>query len=263
MSEAIADEGTDTRRRAEAIIARSLVWDNHSCMPLRSDDERILPELERFPSAGVDVVSLNVGFDAMPWENTILVLAHFRNWIACREDRYLLIETVDDIRAARESGRLAVSFDIEGGCALNDNIDMVRLYHDLGERWMLMAYNRNNSLGGGCQDEDTGLTDFGRRVVDEMARVAEHIDYVVQKVGPEHAGIGLDYVFDQQELKDYLAANPAIFPPEEGYDGGISMVAPEGIVEIVQALIERGYEEEHIRMILGDNLLRVARAVWC
>src|SRR3546814_3545213 len=36
---------------------------------------------------------------------------------------------------------------------------------------MLLAYNRNNMLGGGCQDEDIGLTAQGRRVLDEMKRV--------------------------------------------------------------------------------------------
>src|SRR3546814_18555044 len=45
-----------------------------------------------------------------------------------------------------------------------------RLYA-LGVRWMLLAYNRNNMLGGGCQDEDIGLTAQGRRVLDEMKRV--------------------------------------------------------------------------------------------
>lgn len=40
------------------------------------------------------------------------------------------------------------------------------------------------------------------------------------------------------------------------------MVPPEGTVEFVQALIDRAYKEEHIRMILDDNLLRVARTAW-
>jgi membrane dipeptidase len=40
----------------------------------------------------------------------------------------------------------------------------------LGVRWMLLAYNRNNLLGGGCQDEDIGLTAQGRRVLDEMKK---------------------------------------------------------------------------------------------
>lgn len=38
-------------------------------------------------------------------------------------------------------------------------------------RWMLLAYNANNRVGGGCQDDDGGLTAFGRAVVAEMERV--------------------------------------------------------------------------------------------
>jgi membrane dipeptidase len=37
---------------------------------------------------------------------------------------------------------------------------------------MLLTYNRHNELGGGCLDADNpGLTDFGRKVLDEMCRV--------------------------------------------------------------------------------------------
>jgi hypothetical protein len=36
---------------------------------------------------------------------------------------------------------------------------------------MLLAYNRSNRVGGGCQDEDMGLTPFGRDVVQEMERL--------------------------------------------------------------------------------------------
>ena len=36
---------------------------------------------------------------------------------------------------------------------------------------MLLAYNRNNLAGGGCQDDDDGMTAFGHDVVREMERV--------------------------------------------------------------------------------------------
>ena len=60
-----------------------------------------------------------------------------------------------------------MSFDLEGTVALGDQLSMVELYYDLGVRWMLMAYNKKNSVGGGCL-EDSGLTSFGRAVLDEM-----------------------------------------------------------------------------------------------
>lgn len=65
---------------------------------------------------------------------------------------------------------LGVAFAIEGGGAVDDQPDLVRLYAALGVRWMLMAYNRPNRLGGGRHGHDDGLTAFGRRVLAEMAR---------------------------------------------------------------------------------------------
>ena len=52
------------------------------------------------------------------------------------------------------------------------------------------------------------------------------------------------------------------FPPEKGYDAGIEMVMPEQLSEIVGILHNRGYSDDNLRMILGENLLRVAQVVW-
>jgi len=155
----------------EALLRDALVWDDHGCMPLRPDDTSFLPHLARYTHAGFNVVSLNVGFDAVPWENTFRMLAQFRHWVRQHADEYLLIQSVEDVLRAKAEGKLGVTFDIEGGCALVGQLSMVELYYDLGVRWMLLAYNRNNALGGGCQDDDQGLTAFGRQVLDEMARV--------------------------------------------------------------------------------------------
>jgi membrane dipeptidase len=53
-------------------------------------------------------------------------------------------------------------FGIEGGSALDGQLDRVEKFYNLGVRWMLIAYNRSNLLGGGCSDDDTGLSTFGR-----------------------------------------------------------------------------------------------------
>ena len=334
----IEAQGQKVSKKALELVTQSLVWDNHGCMPLRAGDEEYLPQLARYRDAGVDVASLNVGFDTVPWENTLLVLAHFRSWLRSHADEYLLVGDTSDIETARNTGRLGVCFDIEGGSALNDSLSMIELYYELGVRWMLMAYNKNNSLGGGCQDDDSGLTSFGRQVLDEMARVGmvaccshtgfkttmevmahssnpvifshsnplgvwehprnirdeairacaetggvigingigiflgnndaatetlvRHIDYVVQLVGPEHVGIGLDYVFDQDEVRQFVKDNPKTFPPELGYADGVDMVEPEQIPEIADALLRLGYAERDIRLILGGNHLRIAEQVW-
>ncbi len=90
---------------------------------------------------------MNVGFDLMDWHDTVATLAAYRRWILDNPDRVVPVNNVEDIDRARSEGKLAVGFDIEGMNALNGDINMVSLYHGLGVRQMLFAYNLNN-VGG-------------------------------------------------------------------------------------------------------------------
>ncbi|GGJ65032.1 membrane dipeptidase [Sphingopyxis bauzanensis] len=149
----------------------AMVWDNHACMPLRPGDDAFLDQLARCRDAGLTAISLNVGFGDQGIAEHVRMLGHFRSWLAARPDDYMLIGSAQDLRDAKASGRLAVHFDIEGMNALGEQASLVHLYYDLGVRWMLIAYNRNNPAGGGCLDDDGGLTAFGREVIGEMNRV--------------------------------------------------------------------------------------------
>jgi membrane dipeptidase len=308
-------------------------------MPLRANDTSFLPQIERFRDVDVDVVSLNVGFGPQGLGEHIRVLSSFRRWFGERGDRYRLIGTVEDIAAAREAGQLGVLFDIEGMGPLDEgDFGLVQMFRDLGVRWMTIAYNRNNAVGGGCYDDDPGLSDFGREVLKEMKRVGmavccshtghrtamdviaaadnpvifshsnaaaihpharnipdalvkacaetggvvgvngigffvgdnddrpasliRHLDHMVQLVGPDHVGLALDYVFDQQELIDYLAKMKDTFPDDPAYREHPRMVAPEAYPQIVQGLIDLGYSDDDLGKILGGNWLRVASQVW-
>jgi membrane dipeptidase len=153
------------------LLKRTVLWDNHACMPLRPKDESFLPQLVRHKAAGVSLVSLNIYFDMYPPETALTMLAAFRWWIARHAEDYFLAQTVADIETAKINHKLAVVFDIEGGKAVEAHPGLVEIFYRLGVRWMLIAYNRNNRLGGGCQDEDGGLTAYGREIIDEMERV--------------------------------------------------------------------------------------------
>lgn len=153
------------------LFARSLVWDNHTCTTIRPGCGDSLAQLERHRRAGIDIVGLNVSFDGAPAEDAIILLADFRRWLLMNSEDFTIVERLADIEQARQHNKLAVFFNIEGGNALRGHASMVSLYYALGVRWMLFAYNRNNALAGGCQDEDTGLTAFGLEVLSEMERV--------------------------------------------------------------------------------------------
>lgn len=70
----------------------------------------------------------------------------------------------------------------------------------------------------------------------------DHIDHIVQLVGPKHVGLGSDF--------DGISATPQ----------GLTDVSTMPL--ITEGLVQRGYSEEHIRLILGGNYMRVFQQVW-
>jgi membrane dipeptidase len=91
--------------------------------------------------------------------------------------------------------------------------------------------------------------------------LVRHIDYLVQHIGPDHVGLGTDYVFDQSELEDYLRNNPQLFPGRNA-DVAIRMLAPESLCPVTAGLLRLGYRHGDVKKILGGNFLRVARETW-
>ena len=159
---------------ARSIVAEGLIWDDHSGFePHPAAD---LTKLELWRNAGVNYLSINVGFDVMPWPDTVKTLAVFRQWILNHSDKYILAPRIEIVRQAKREGKLAVNFDLEGMNALDGTLEMVGLFHALGVRQIGFAYNLNTLAGGGCHDQDTGLTEFGRQVVQEMNRLGILID---------------------------------------------------------------------------------------
>ena len=90
-----------------------------------------------------------------------------------------------------------------------------------------------------------------------------HIEHIAGLVGPEHIGIGLDYVKDTVRLNAWTRANPDMWPANEGKPAGDTAFAqPEQFLEVTDILLARQYSESDVRGILGENFARVAEAVW-
>ncbi len=138
--------------------------------------------------------------------------------------------------------------------------------------WALVARGRNvrDDALRGCAATGgvVGVNGIGHFLDDESARsesVFRHIDDVVQLVGAEHVGIGLDYPFPVagDEIDALLVRHPEFWPPSEGYGTGrFRNATPEQFPELTELMVRAGYPEPAIRGVLGENFLRVARQVW-
>ena len=100
------------------------------------------------------------------------------------------------------------------------------------------------------------------------ADVARHAAYVANLVGIKHVGIGLDNGFSQPELDDRPPGDfdaSYWWPQSAGYGQAISGMRYAPITtwqQLPEALREVGMGADDIRLVLGDNMLRVATQVW-
>jgi membrane dipeptidase len=102
----------------------------------------------------------------------------------------------------------------------------------------------------------------------------DHIAYMVDLVGPDHVGLGIDYFEGQvpvaapgfmEKYYDQLVSsgtwNPANYPPPPyHYPQGID--TPQGFPNLTAGLLKRGFSEADTKKIMGGNWVRVFRAVW-
>jgi membrane dipeptidase len=107
----------------------------------------------------------------------------------------------------------------------------------------------------------TGLSAFLGEGGATPERLVDHIDHVAELVGPQHAGLGLDYVYDLPTFEFFVARMPDRYPPDQGY-AEMAQLELEDIPRITAELLRRGYAEKEIRGILGENWLRVCGEVW-
>ncbi|HKR43747.1 MAG TPA: dipeptidase [Paraburkholderia sp.] len=100
-----------------------------------------------------------------------------------------------------------------------------------------------------------------------------HIDAIVECVGIDHVGLGIDYYTGQHGVaSDEVAMayyNQAVrsgiwstaYPaPPHHYPQGIE--TPRTLQNLTHRLLEKGYSDSNVRKVLGENWMRVMRTVW-
>jgi membrane dipeptidase len=160
--------------RAKQLYADSLVWDMVFIYEPEMGNASNL--FDRYRAAGVDFISVHPAGDRHTIAEAVKRIARCRADIRAHPNA-VLIESVDDILAAKRDGKLAVSIHLEGLRPLERDLNLVDVYYALGVRFAHLIFNLNNEIGGGCADRyEVGLTKLGVKVVHEMNRVGMLVD---------------------------------------------------------------------------------------
>jgi membrane dipeptidase len=89
-----------------------------------------------------------------------------------------LARTAADVRRIAAEGRLAALLGLEGGHAIENDLDHLREFQRRGIRYMTLAWSNTNDWADSSGDEARhgGLSDLGRDVVREMNRLGMLVD---------------------------------------------------------------------------------------
>ncbi|MDB4915637.1 MAG: peptidase renal dipeptidase [Gemmatimonadetes bacterium] len=96
-----------------------------------------------------------------------------RRIIARYPQTFAFATTEADVRKAFASHRIGSMLGMEGGHAIENSLEVLRAYYDLGARYMTLTHNVTLDWADAALDtpKHGGLTPFGREVVREMNRL--------------------------------------------------------------------------------------------
>jgi membrane dipeptidase len=179
----------------------ALVVDVHSDVHLdlirsRAAGERQVLERRHLPAwraGGVDGVVLNTipkfGPDPYPYQTTpiqnlLYMLDCVHRELEESPDVFQLVLAPGDFEAARAAGKIGIMLGCEGAEPVAPDLSLLRSYHRLGLRVLTLTWHHRNAVGDGVSEPSgSGLSHFGRAVVEEANRLGIVLD--VSHAGPQ------------------------------------------------------------------------------
>jgi membrane dipeptidase len=177
-------------------------------------------------AGGIHAINLTVVHPLAGLTQAFDEIAEWTRRVRMPDSRWHLVRTTKDIIDAKAKGRLGLIMGWQNMLPIEDRIDRIALFQQLGVRIMQLTYNAANFIGDGCLERrDAGLTEFGRQVVSEMNAVGVAIDlsHCGEKVALDAAGITTKPL-----LLTHANANAVFARPRNKSDKVIRAVAQTG-----------------------------------
>src|SRR5690348_5691420 len=184
--------GDDIADRARKLHFSSIVLDTHDDttqrffsktydLAKRNPDGHI--DIPRMREGGMDAIFFSIWIDGRimgpPAIQKALdqidavhenVRRNSKDMVFCR--------TADEIRRAHKEGKIAALMGVEGGHMIGNDIRIVRIFGDLGVRYVTLSHFYNDEWADSSTDKPAhnGLTDYGKEIVREMNRQGMMVD---------------------------------------------------------------------------------------
>lgn len=162
---------TTTTSAARDLHSKSIIIDGLNIS--RWSDETVYCHLQE---GGVTAINASVAV----WEGakqTVQNIGQFQRDFRTFEKFIRPVRQVSDIHAAKREGKTGIIFGFQNSSPIEDDLNLVEVFYELGVRVMQITYNDLNFVGAGCYErQDVGLSQFGVDLVEEMNRLGMIVD---------------------------------------------------------------------------------------
>lgn len=197
------ESDAELEARARRVHGEAILFDGHNDLPwtLRGMGKSSLEGVDLragLPEAHTDIPRLRAGgVKAQFWsvyvpggqtDPALTVMEQIdlvKRMALAYPDAFGMAYTADDVERIAGEGRIASLIGMEGGAAIQNNLSLLRTFHELGARYMTLTHNETLDWADSATDASRsgGLSAFGERVVREMNRLGMLVD--ISHVSPE------------------------------------------------------------------------------
>lgn len=181
--------------RAENLHKTNVVLDAHFDMLMEVLKRRELGEIKviereflyQFNEGGVNIVVASIFIEdiylpEMALRKALDQISALYNEISESQDKIMLCKTYEDINEAIRNNKLGILLSFEGLEPIGTDLNLIRIFYELGVRGLGLVWSRRNYVADGChftvKEEGLkgGLTNFGVRVIKEAEKLGMFID---------------------------------------------------------------------------------------
>jgi membrane dipeptidase len=187
-----ASPADDIAEQARKLHFSSIVLDTHDDttqrffsktydLGKRNPDGHI--DIPRMREGGMNAIFFSIWIDGrtlgpLAVEKALDQIDAVHEYVRKYPNDLVFARTADEVRLAHAEGKIAALMGVEGGHMIGNDIRMVRIFADLGVRYMTLSHFYNDEWADSSTDKPThnGLTPFGKDIVREMNRQGMLVD---------------------------------------------------------------------------------------
>ena len=140
-------------------------------------------DLPRFRDGGVDAqmfaIWVDPGADSAYYKLSVTMIDTFYNQVARNSGAIAQARTAAEIGQVNSSGKLAAVLAVEGGHAIENDLEKLKTYYAKGARYLTITWNNSTAWATSAQDKlsaTKGLSEFGKQVITTLDSLGMIID---------------------------------------------------------------------------------------